>query len=800
MTEIPIVVSNNEVTVGGFVEQVELQLSVGPRGQRGSKIFSGDANPNSLPIDSPYWGGYTEFLVGDTYIQRAADLLAMWEWLFQGGEYTWVKTVDNFYGTSGGGSGTSDPDLDAIAALTGTGILKRTGINTWALDNAAYLTGNQTVTLSGDATGSGTTAITVSVNDDSHNHTGATISDLPASSISSGTFSILRIPTGTTGSTVALGNHTHPYQPVDNVLDYGATGDGVTDDTAAIEAAITAAGVGGAVYFPQGVYKVSRTLWPLNAQTWRGEHNPKYTHDSNPGSACAIVTASTFTGRALIERASGVYGVHFSHLCFLGNGDEATPELHGLHLGDMSAERAWKVQDCSIHGFSGAGLTGRMHVFDMRDCHVARCGYGLRVTDNNSLTDVRIFGCQFYFNLHGGLCLDSTTRSNGMVSVHGCRFERSGSTPGNPAVNRDPNAPGIRFQKGYNVDFVQCSTDANSGEGLLIIGDPANGMYTFGITVSDCKFARDGGGDQSAGTQLSGVKIKGASAVYFSSNVTWGEADDSGNGTGLISPYYSVTLENTSGCRIINSWIVAPNPLNSVRLVGTNSGAVIDGATPYIDLLGTNAQVKEIRYRIDDGAGSQATRWAAAVNPTANGGTWSVQRYNAAGAYVDSPIDINWGTGTVETRQQYVTSNSDSRPIFDGRSFSQTPSVSYLKLGKADGSPVFEILYDGTLRSNWGDSGYAMTQIGSVQVVRDGATGSQTMIGAYTSVAEANDDSPVFEVQADGSVWSDYVLGSGDGGKYLTPKAYVDAIKTSLKATVAASTSFTDFQSRIASW
>ena len=40
-----------------------------------------------------------------------------------------------------------------------------------------------------------------------------------------------------------------------NVLDYGATGDGVTDDATGIQAAITAAAVaGGAVYLPSGVY------------------------------------------------------------------------------------------------------------------------------------------------------------------------------------------------------------------------------------------------------------------------------------------------------------------------------------------------------------------------------------------------------------------------------------------------------------------------------------------------------------------------------------------------------------------
>lgn len=41
-----------------------------------------------------------------------------------------------------------------------------------------------------------------------------------------------------------------------NVADYGAKGDGVTDDTNAIQAAVNAASNGGAIEFPRGVYKV----------------------------------------------------------------------------------------------------------------------------------------------------------------------------------------------------------------------------------------------------------------------------------------------------------------------------------------------------------------------------------------------------------------------------------------------------------------------------------------------------------------------------------------------------------------
>ena len=43
-----------------------------------------------------------------------------------------------------------------------------------------------------------------------------------------------------------------------NVLDYGAVGDDNTDNTAAIQAAIDSlAGVGGTVYVPAGIYKIS---------------------------------------------------------------------------------------------------------------------------------------------------------------------------------------------------------------------------------------------------------------------------------------------------------------------------------------------------------------------------------------------------------------------------------------------------------------------------------------------------------------------------------------------------------------
>jgi hypothetical protein len=57
-----------------------------------------------------------------------------------------------------------DGDLTSIAGLAGTtGLLRKTAANTWQLDTSSYLTANQSITISGDATGTGSTAITLSL-------------------------------------------------------------------------------------------------------------------------------------------------------------------------------------------------------------------------------------------------------------------------------------------------------------------------------------------------------------------------------------------------------------------------------------------------------------------------------------------------------------------------------------------------------------------------------------------------------------------------------------------------------------
>lgn len=112
-----------------------------------------------------------------------------------------ISNVDNLQ-TTLNGKQPLDADLTAIAAIAATsGLLKKTAANTWTLDTSAYLTGNQTITLSGDVSGSGTTSISVTVANDSHNHSNSTITSLDASKVTTGTLAVARGGTGTTTST-----------------------------------------------------------------------------------------------------------------------------------------------------------------------------------------------------------------------------------------------------------------------------------------------------------------------------------------------------------------------------------------------------------------------------------------------------------------------------------------------------------------------------------------------------------------------------------------------------------------------
>ncbi len=85
MIEVPIVVNDEEVSVATFIDQVDVQVDVGPRGTRGSLIFTGIGDPGSKvqpPSETadPVFQGVSEVRVNDLYIDLATTGYA---WLYK---------------------------------------------------------------------------------------------------------------------------------------------------------------------------------------------------------------------------------------------------------------------------------------------------------------------------------------------------------------------------------------------------------------------------------------------------------------------------------------------------------------------------------------------------------------------------------------------------------------------------------------------------------------------------------------------------------------------------------------------
>jgi hypothetical protein len=97
-----------------------------------------------------------------------------------------------------------------------------------------------------------------------------------------------------------------------NVLDFGAIGDGVADDSAAIQAAINAVpSIGGEVYFPRGTYLVNTKIALKGRLSLVGESRNN-----------TFIKAGT-VGMTVLEQNGSAYNMRIKHLGVLGDGKAA---------------------------------------------------------------------------------------------------------------------------------------------------------------------------------------------------------------------------------------------------------------------------------------------------------------------------------------------------------------------------------------------------------------------------------------------------------------------------------------------
>ncbi len=197
-----------------------------------------------------------------------------------------------------------------------------------------------------------------------------------------------------------------------NVRNYGATGDGVTDDTAAIQAAIDSQN--GTIYFPAGVY-IYTQLNVYSKQRWLGD---------NPGASLLSWEQADKTDVTLrgIVSVGDLSDVIWQNLGFRGNlltqttSDPSGQYLWGFWLRAGSCERlTW--DNCAIYNWgcqsktSGGAIAigaGAGSGTVIRDIYVRNC----EIYDNANVPGIYISGISTYSNIGENININSTTFRN----------------------------------------------------------------------------------------------------------------------------------------------------------------------------------------------------------------------------------------------------------------------------------------------------------------------------------------------------------------------------------------------------
>jgi len=152
-----------------------------------------------------------------------------------------------------------------------------------------------------------------------------------------------------------------------SVKDFGAKGDGITDDAPAIDAAIAAMGYGGEIFFPEGVYKCnsSITVPPVSA----GQSGIIF-RGIGPGSSiqpgAAMTSLFNVTGKDVVFTKLGI-------------ANASSYATNGILFTFLSSDAAFSadVSDCSIGGFAvGISATGQNYdiqnnFFQNNSTHIA---------------------------------------------------------------------------------------------------------------------------------------------------------------------------------------------------------------------------------------------------------------------------------------------------------------------------------------------------------------------------------------------------------------------------------------------
>ena len=420
-----------------------------------------------------------------------------------------------------------------------------------------------------------------------------------------------------------------------NVMSYGATGNGTTDDTAAITSCMTAAAAVpySTIYFPAGTYSVSNMFTLPNNTRWMGAGASSTTiqcaanfstsayallygqYDAGPTNAefdNLTLNGGAYCGnQTTLLRMRGGNNFRFANVNFISNGAAAQPF-------DFDNSSYIYLTDCNVTGtncFLGSGsqmFINGVNYYGTNDADVMWIA--------NNRTQLSISNCT-------GQNLNDSNPNSGAGWAMG-RFYSGGQYDiyvGNNTTN--------------NLEVRSGNSNQNAGEQLLWEGPTT--YYAGTVTTATSTTATFG---KASSTDLTGYEaVIVAGTGLGQHRLITGYSSD----TITVSPAWNVTPDTTSqiNCGYYATGIVAYNNTLQGQSDYVNRNTASAGIEPYggcLDFIAADNNISQVRTGIFSWDICENTSGAYELDPTyfnlytGNNISYSTNGFGIAGPFWDS--------------------------------------------------------------------------------------------------------------------------------------------------------------------
>ncbi|RON42094.1 M10 family metallopeptidase C-terminal domain-containing protein [Pseudomonas brassicacearum] len=557
-----------------------------------------------------------------------------------------------------------------------------------------------------------------------------------------------------------------------NVQNFGAKGDGITDDTAAIQSAIDAAAAagGGQVYMPTGTYIVSGGEEPSDGCLMLKSNVYLY-GDGMGATTVKVADGSDTKITGVIRSAYGeeTHDFGVSNLTIDGNRDHTTGKIDGWFNGYIPGEAGYdsnvtldsvEIKDCSGYGFDPHEQTVNMVIKNSVSHGNGLDGFVAdflsdSTFENNVAYDNDRHGFNVVTSTHDFTMTNNVAYNNGGNGIVVQRGSENIPSPSNITITGGEvygnGAEGVLIKLSSEVTVSDVDIHDNTSAGIRIYG--SNHVEIIDNTLNN----------NSLGNPVPEIIIQsyddtlGVSGKYFngSDNTIQGNII-----TGSNLSTYGVAERNEDGTdrnAIIGNTI--SHTSNGATLV-YGDGSYVSDTVPMTTVQGTagndtllGGTASEIFYgvagndTINGGAGGDILVGGAGIDKLTGGTGADTFRFvaqsdsyrNATTSFDDTITDFDVTQDKIDLAGLGFTGLGNGRGGTLQVSYSATNDRTYIKDYDADASGNrFELILSGNLASTLTASNFIFNR------VITGTSGSDSLLGsdsADTLLGLAGNDS-----------------------------------------------------------